>query len=529
MVVITDMGNMHIETSTHKLKLIKTPVWIVLLVSNGFILYSAQSYGIDWSITPTIQMQEIFSDNITLSSKDKKSAFVTSVSPGVSIIGQSAKHMLNLNYTMQNLYNANGNNGVDIHNQLAFNSQHTFIPDKLFLQTSSSISQQNISNTRTVSDNISGSGNRSNVSTVSVSPYWTPHFGNYADGVFRLNMSTVTSDANSSQLSGTNNLFSDTLTVGESAQLNSGTEFQRVGWNASFNNTKNYRSGGQDVSFQNLSGTIRTYINKYFNVFATAGYSDNSYKSVTNSNSNGFFYTYGARWTPSEHYYIEGGWGNNKYVTVYISPIQRVSWTTTYRDNSIGLNSGSTWSTDLRYQSTNSTWTISHNNTTQTTQSFLLDNQYLTSNVQNTTGQSTIYFPNLTDDVYVSKTWNAGVSYNTGKSTVGANAFDQKRTSQNSGTTDNVRGVSASWTWQFAPKTSTYLYPSWQQFDRGAGTAAASTKSKDNRYDITIGVRQSITQNLTGSLEFRHLNQSSELDTNNYQENRATASLFMRF
>jgi uncharacterized protein (PEP-CTERM system associated) len=53
--------------------------------------------------------------------------------------------------------------------------------------------------------------------------------------------------------------------------------------------------------------------------------------------------------------------------------------------------------------------------------------------------------------------------------------------------------------------------------------------SKDDRYDVAIGLTRSITSQLNGRLEFRHLNQNSDLTTNSYQENRATANLFMRF
>ncbi len=526
---------MHTDESISKMFFYKTSSWICKLVLSCIPFYGAQSFAGEWSITPRLQLQEIYSDNIRLLSKNKKSAFVTSVSPGISIIGQTARNRLNLNYTMQNLYNANGDSGINIFNQLQFNSQHTLATNRLFLEAGGSVGQQNISNTQIASDNISGSGSRSNISTVSLSPYWTPHFGNFADGILRLNFNTVTSDNNSATFIGGNgqpqvNAFSDTLTLGEDVQLNSGNYFKRVTWNAAFNNTKNFRSGGQDVKFQNYYGTLRTHINKHFNVFATAGQSDNSFQTNNGSIKNGFYYTIGGQWSPSEHYSIEAGGGNNSYVTVYISPMQRLNWTTTYRHNTVGLNTGSTWNTNLRYQTRNSTWYLTHTNDTTTTQAIFLSQQNPTANI--TQQNAIIFLPNLIDDVYVRKIWNFGVNFNTGKSTVRGNFFDEKRTSQNTGTTENVRGVSASWYWQFTPKTSVYIQPMWQQIDRDGSlvsTLSTKTATKDNRYDVTIGVSRAITNRLNGSLEFRHLDQSSDLDTNNYQENRATASLFMRF
>ncbi|MEQ1530214.1 MAG: TIGR03016 family PEP-CTERM system-associated outer membrane protein [Methylococcales bacterium] len=542
MVGIMDMGNMHIEKSTKKMVFFKAPIRRYQLITISIVFYNAPCVAIDWSITPNLQVQEIFSDNIKLSSKNQSSAFVTSVSPGVSVIGRSARNMLNLNYNMQNLYNANGDNNISIFNQLNFNSQHTLLSERFFLNTSSSISQQNISNTQIANDNISGNGNRTNVSTVQLSPYWTPHFGSFADGMFRIDFNTITSSANSANTFVNNNnqqsnAFSDTVTLGETIQLNSGNDFKRVAWNAALQNTKNYRDGGQDVTFRNYHGTVRTFINTDFNLFATAGMSDNNFQTVTDSNKNGFYYTVGGQWKPSNNYSIEVGGGNNSHVTVYISPMQRLNWTTTYRNNSIGLNTGSTWQTNLNYQAKNSTWYVSHTNDTVTTQSIFANQKYLTGNTSGNTSSggdsssgnifgpngSTTYFPNQTDDVYVRKTWNLGVTYMTGKSTIGGNAFNEKRTSQLFGNTETVQGVTASWNWQFAPKTSAYIYPVWQQIDRD------TTIAKDNRYDVTLGMSRLITNSLTGKLEFRHLNQSSDIETNNYQENRATASLFMRF
>lgn len=494
------------------------------------------AHAINVTITPSISTQEIFSDNINLSqSGHEKSAFVTEVSPGVSIIARSARTTLNLNYRMQNLYNAGGNNGIKTANQLQYNSNNTFIPNRLFLDSHSSISQQNINNNQIANDNISGSGNNTNVSTFGMSPYWTPRFGNYANGNLRLNFDTVTTDSASNHNSSSSlSTISDTVNLAEIVQLSSGSEFKRVNWNISHNNTKNYRLDGSDVKFQNTDAIVRTYLNKYFNIFARGGYSNNSFESITDTNNNGFAYTFGGQWKPNQYYSIEAGGGNNSYVTVAISPTQRLNWVTTYRDNSIGLNSGKTWQTALNYQTRRSTWALTHDNDTTTVQEILLQQQIFT--VQDAAGndkidpitnqavQRAINLPTLTNDVIVRKTWNFSTSLNTGKSTVGASAFSEDRVFQLSGNKERVRGLSATWNWQFASRTSAYIRPLWQQT-----TDTGITNTKSDRYDFSIGINRSITNRVNGKLELRHVNQKSDIDTNDYQENRATASLFMRY
>lgn len=516
-------------------------IGIVYLLS-----YHEQVYAFNVTMRPSVSTQEIYSDNINLlQSGNEKSAFVTEVSPGISIIGRSARSTLNLNYRMQNLYNAGGNNGIKIANQLQYNSHNTFIPNRLFLDSHSSISQQNINSSQVANDNISGSGNSTNVSTFGVSPYWTPRFGNYANGSLRLNFDTVTTDSSSNNNSNSSlNAISDTVNLAEIIQLNSGSEFQRIKWNLSHNNTENYRLGSDDVKFQNTDAIVRTYLNQYFNVFARGGYSKNSFQSTTTTNKNGLFYTFGGQWKPSQYYSIEAGAGNNSYVTVAISPMQRLNWITTFRNNSIGLNSGKTWQTALKYRTRQSTWALTHDNDTITVQEILLQQQVFTVQdsfgndiidpVTNQSVQRAINLPTLTNEVIVRKKWDFSVSFNTGKSIIGANAYNEDRVFQTSGNNQIVRGVSATWNWQFASKTSAYIRPLWQQTDRGMDI-------KDDRYDILIGVNRSITSHINGKLEFRHVNQSSDnnaninafqplnLNANNYQENRATASLFMRY
>jgi len=541
-----DMESMDIDVTFVKKRIFNAFSLFIRCASIVCVL-SHQAYAFDVTIRPSVFTQEIYSDNINLSqSGHEKSAFVTEVSPGVSIIGRSALSTLNLNYRMQNLYNAGGNKGITTANQLQYNSHNTFITNRLFLDSRSSISQQNTNINQQANDNISGSGNSTTVSTFGVSPYWTPHFGNYANGNLRLNFDTLTTGSSSNSNSSSSlNTISDTVTVGEIIQLNSGTEFKRVNWNLSHNNTENYRSGGNDVKFQNSNAIVRTYLNKYFNVFARGGYSNNSFRSTTNTNNNGLFYTFGGQWKPSQYYSIEAGAGNNSYVTVNISPMQRLSWNTTFRKNAIGLNTGKTWQTALNYRTRQSTWALTHDNDTTTVQDILLQQQSATGNTRldaaaNQSVQRPISNPTFSDEVIVRKIWNLSTSYNTGKSTVSASAYNQDRVSQVSGDKQIVRGLSATWNWQFASRTSAYIRPGWQQTDSTASSVAA-TNSKSNRYDLAIGLNRSITTRLNGRLEFRHVNQTSDsntntngsqpldLNTNGYQENRATASLFMRY
>lgn len=522
------------QQNSHNLKVLKLHTYLVRGLGMCIFLYQSPLYAKNWQFIPSIQLQEIYSDNITLGTpannnskslnekkNDKKSAFVTSLSPALNIIWQAGRSNLNLRYNMQNLYNARGDDNYSLYHQLQLNGYNVLSPNRFYVSSRASISQQNISNTRLVGDNISGaSGDTTTVTTVGVSPTWTPRFGNYAYGTVRVDADTVTSGTNSSTLS-------DSVNISESVQLNSGSKFKGVTWSAGFNNSQTFRSVGEDVSFQNANLTLRPHINKEFGLFATVGYSDNQFTTNSNSSQNGFFYTAGLRWTPSTHYWLEVGGGNNSYATVNIAPTKRLNWLTTVRHNTIGLNTGTTWQTALNYRTRNSSWTFSHDNDTTTVQDILLKPTNVAIDMNPNPAISDIRniiigIPTLTNEVLVRQSWNISASYFTGKSTLHLNAFNQDRTFEQRQFTEHVRGISGGWNWQFARKTNLYLSPQWQQIDRGS-------QHPDNRYDVAVGLNQMIAKGLSGSLEFRHLTQASDLSSNNYQENRATANLFMRF
>ncbi|SJM94117.1 conserved hypothetical protein [Crenothrix polyspora] len=495
-------------------------------------LYSDQSWAKNWHVVPSLQWQEIYSDNINLAASGKaKNGFVTQLSPAANIIWQVGKSSLNLRYNMQNLYNAHGDGDYSLAHQLQFSAHNVLLKNRFFVDSRASIGQQNISNTRLIADNISG--NKDDTTTMrsfGVSPTWLVHLGNYVNGSVRVNADTFSSGATT---------LSNSETVAEMIQLNSGSQFKRLQWSAGFNNSKAYRTDGEDVAFQSSSVSVRTHIHKKFSLFATVGHSANAFNAAANvgRHNNGFFYTLGGRWSPSRYYWLEAGAGNNSYATVNIMPMKRLSWLTTVKCNAIGLNTGTTWQTALNYRTRNASWTLTHDNDTTTVQDIFTTQNAALVKVNSPAIQLgampvniSISSPSAIDGVVERASWNLSAVFFTGKSTVSVHGFNQDRTFQasknNAPSTERVRGVNATWQWQFARKTSAYLSPEWQQIDR---YSAKNTSSHDNRYDFAIGLNQAITQRVSAQLEFRHVTQTSDLLSNDYQENRATANLFMRF
>jgi hypothetical protein len=494
------------------------------LVSISASNFLDSASDIKWTLRPRISLAQMYSDNIRLTATDEKAALVTELRSGISINSNSSRGNLDLDYSLQGIYNAQGDSGVDIYNQLQMDADYEFVRNSFFVESAVSIGQQNSSNRRIVNDNVSGSDASSTITTFMLSPYWTPHFRGFADGEFRLTYDRVSSARGNDSLSTAN-------TWSQDINLTSGHDFSLFSWSFSFNNRSSSSSAGQDVSYQDTQFETRYAIARKYSVFARLGHSANSFSSNTDSHQNGVFYTFGGQWKPSKRFSIEAGYGNNKFITVELSPFNRLHWITTYSKNDIGLNTGDKWETELNYSARRSTWKLSYTEDTTTAQQTLLDQQIFTSG--NTFGGQTqtpyvnrreLGLTSLTDEVFISKTAEASVSFRTGKSNISAEVYKILRTYEQSGNEEKVEGISASWGWQFSRRSRSNLRGGWQKTESDGFDAFS-----DDRLYFSATITRNFLAHLNGSIEYQYVDQNSNDKLNEYLENRITAKLTLQF
>ncbi len=501
-----------------------------MLLSVTLLLFHSHSLAKGWNITPNLTLAETFSDNITLASPgNEKSAFVTQVNPGVSINYNTAVNRANFNYRMQNLLNAGGNGQWDIFHQLDFNSTTRLVRNSLFMDLNATNSQQNTINLNRPNSNLQGNANRTNVTNVGISPYWTPHFNGYADGIIRFRYDRVMTN---------NNITADTSIFEESVALQSGSRFSRVTWFATFNNRDEERANTNNISFQDSLGGLRLNLNQKFNVFAQVGHNNSNFNATTTTNQNGVFYSFGGGWVPSSQFFIDAAYGNNSFVTIGIRPTKRMNWVSTFRHNNIGTNTGNVWDTQLNYRTKRSTWRVRYFEDTSSVQNLLaglqpfgIQNQQgntITNPVTSQTNQTGIPLPTLINQVFTQKRGEISFSYRTGKSNISATLFNVRRTFQVSQTVDDSSGVNAFWTWQFVNRSFLFVSPLWQHTNNAIST--------DDRYQVAIGISRVLPilkfgrrRPVAGSIQYQYTKQTSSLAANEFSENRVTASLIFTF
>ena len=498
------------------------------------VIYHPCSYASDWIITPSVSLTETYSDNVNLdTSGNEEGAFVTVLSPGVSIRKDGKRNRLNLDYRMQNIHNAGGDENLDISQQFQFNSNSEIVRNSLFLDLDSSLTQQNITNIRASNNNLNGGGNRTDVFNYGISPYWTPHLNGYVDGEVRFTYDELNTDSGAA---------SDAENFEYSVRLDSGRRFSRFTWFVDHNKRVQKNDSGSNVRFQDSLVELRGNINRHYSVFTQIGYSKNNFQSTTNLNNNGLIYLAGARWNINQSFMVEGGLGNNSFVTVDVKPTLHTHWVMTYRNNDVGRNTNSVWQTDFDFVTKRSIWRVSYQEDTTTIQNVLSNIQAFT--LTNAFGnpvlnpvtqqpvQSNLSLPTLNNQVTLIKNGEISVAYDTGKSTVLARMFYNEATFQVTRGKNEVYGISGSWDWRFDHRNTVFIRPTWQHTRR---TDSILNEISDNRYDVSVGLIRTIpvTIGRRGSLnaviDYRYVKQTSNDNNNEFNENSITAGLVLTF
>lgn len=530
------MGNMVFKDWQICLKSAIDSMKILLWFVVACIMPSAQAF--EWQFRPNFALNQIADDNLTLSQSNSKGGFVTLFSPGVTMKGQTPNSTANLNYHLLGLYNADDSQVLNVYHQLRMNTTLQAVQNTVFVQAYSTITQQNTTNALLASDIFSGRPALiTQTETFNISPYITPHFGQYANGMARFGYTGTYFD-NVNNVDQFNNLLVNPITnadtISQQARLTSGTYFNTVNWNLNYfsQDQRNQGTGGNDLHFENYNEFLRYFVNRKFNIYAQSGYENNRFTFDNQSYDfkNGFTYTAGVQIKPSLWYSLQAGFGNNSQVVLQFAPDNNLSALLTYNYKTVGLNLGSSWDAVIKYSTMLSIWALDYHQTTQSVQDNINQQTSLLNEDGTSTAQSFILnLPNFVNDVLTSKTADMSVTLKTGKSLINATLYNTHRHYLTSQEVDDVYGVSANWNWKATPRMTYYLHPLWQNTKSSFNTAT------NTLYGVTMGVTRSMPIYLGKplllytTLEMRHFDEESTIPGYTYADNRAAANFFVQF
>lgn len=480
----------------------------------------------EWEIRPTLAIEETYTDNVRLRPRGAEASdWVTQIRPGVSIVRNGPRARLDLSYVPQLVYRLNEET-KDIYHYLNAVGDAEIVPQLLFVDVAAMITQQNVSLLGPqAQSNINNTGNRTSVSSYSVSPYLLHDFGHSAQGEARFTSNAV-------RYGGGNNLF-DSEANRVDMRLVSGPAFKLLTWKAGYYKERiEYTHTNQTIDLEKIFAEGRRLITANTALLGAAGYETNDY-GTTGPTPRGALWSIGPEWRPT--------------------PRTRLAATAGHR------YFGATHSLDFSHRTRLTTWRLSYDEDATTTRGqFLVPATASTANYLDTLFISRIPDPvarqaavqtvmtqnglpqNLTIPLnfvttvpFLQKRWLGSFGIQGARNTMLANVFRQERevlAAAQAGAGDlavnpNVKqtGGSVVWSFRITPQTT-------------SNVTAAYTRSQfpgldrqDNLKIAQLTVTSRVQPRTTVSFSLRRLQNDSNQSAGSYKENAISVALLMRF
>jgi uncharacterized protein (PEP-CTERM system associated) len=128
----------------------------------------------------------------------------------------------------------------------------------------------------------------------------------------------------------------------------------------------------------------------------------------------------------------------------------------------------------------------------------------------------------LSNQDFLRKRFEAGVTYQRGRTGLGFNLFNEAREYQDAASDESAYGADAFWRWRFATRTASLLRIRWQQED-------LSDDQRNKFWLSEIGLTRDFNPDMDGRISYRYYQNDADPADEGFRENRLDARLNMRF
>ena len=255
-----------------------------------------------WEIKPSLGLELTYTDNATLQSDNKQSDFILRTSPGIKVLGQSARARGYVDFQVQQV------NYMDIEGkdrmQRALNGMGTLevLDDWLFFDLSGRISRQAVSAFGTpASGSDSINSNVVETTMYQASPYIQGRL--FGDTEYRLRLDNTWYGAK-------NGPMRDTAVQAIQANLSGGTGFSKLNWGLSANAQQITYSNDAENETDSIRGNLVYTVNPQLRFTAIGGQESNDYIDFRQQTTS--ITGWGVDWAPTERTKL--GWTQeNRY------------------------------------------------------------------------------------------------------------------------------------------------------------------------------------------------------------------------
>jgi len=475
------------------------------------------AYAGPWQVVPRFSTEETYTDNVRQTQHDRDGDFITTVTPGISVRGKSARLETNIDYNWrQQLYVDETTLDRNNH-QLQADLATTLVKNWLYFDTNSRISQQSSDNRRFQSLNNRGRDNQlSDVTSLDLAPRIEHSFGSMGDMRLEyahqiVDRARASNDDGLTPGNGFDITGSSSVEDGINLDLSTAALSARmpVQFTADARDVK--FETGRKRKFRNAKTNVSYIVNREIKFKGTGGYDSNSYDSQQ-GRSNGAFWSVGAAWTPSSRTSLDFDWGDRYF--------------------------GKTVDVKVRHSHRRWRFDFSYGTDVRTANQFerdlilvpLVDGDGLPVFDPVTSGEILVPVdsPNATDSVFVETRANAGLVYTMRRGSLSLRYYEAKRESETATDNERTRGVSLNLNHRIRPRLHTDLAMMWR-----SNKESSRDTSAGNYYSLYPSVSYELGPHTTARFQYEltinngasGFSNSGNLGTPNFYENAFTASL----
>lgn len=507
-----------------------SPLPLACSAASLLLLLSGSAGAVEWTLTPNLMLGESYTDNVGLAARgQERSEFISQINPGISLRGMGPRLNLAANYHLQTLFYANDSRNNTFNHMLDAAGNAELVDNLFYLDASAGISQQNLSLLGAqAADNGNVTGNRTEVKTLSLSPYLHKNFGIMATGEARYTHEIVDTTA------GGFNSQTDRVNL----RLSSGPAYRRFGWGLDYYKDRVDFSGIQEnTERETYTGRLSYLLRPGLSVLGTAGHEKNNYL-FTGPAPEGSFWTAGFSWAITPRTELDASVGHrffgNTHSLAFSHRSRHAVWSVNYSQDIVNSQSRFFVPTSLDTASYLSQLFAS------SIPDPVLRQQFVANFMLQTGIPLSLFNPLnfLTDQTFLEKNLAATVALTGVRNTVVLHLFDQIRDAATIGNITSVflgsndftqsahieqRGGSALWSLRFAPRTSLNASGGYSRnIFRDIGR-------EDRDKYLKVGVTRQIEPKMTASLDFRRLQRGSSVSGGDYIENAVLLTLYMTF
>lgn len=496
------------------------------------LAYAPAALALDWRFDPNVRASAIYTDNVNSSATDPQDALILTVTPGFNLRAEGSRRVqASLQYGLTSVARFSEDNSNDLYHRLSAVGKAELIEDFLFIDGSARISQELISLLGPTEDAAVNSSNRATVGTYSISPFIQQRFGTFANAQVRYTASGAIFENNTSADSSVNSL---------SAGLSSGTRFNDLSWglNYSIRKAENRNAAtavaNADTTLESASASLGYALTRRFRVFGTVGQDWNDYLSVREID--GSFYSVGFGWAPSRRTSIEASAGEHYFGKTFgFSGNHRTrqsNWTARYSEGVSDMTRSLLESSnELFFTCSFFPFLFRADDLAQQpppgcsgphTADFLIANTNFPDSVYEAVG---IKDRNISNGIYVFKTFTTGVTWHFGRLGFGVSAHDTQRFYQLDDQEDHVQGVSGTVSYRVSPRTTANGNVSFTR----TNVDAPSLAREYDTVSLSVGLSHTFAEQLSGTLRLRHTQRDSNEANGDYDVNSITATVNMGF